>query len=1011
MHKWLNKIIPKVLAGDRILQNNFFIALFLCAIPPSIAIGITVYSYSLFLSTYPSTWIPYWMLGEGLTILLMGNILSLYTPRHFKLYTQVLLISISSMIFAMLLLSQLPWYWAPFIAVLILRACSSISGVIIWGMVSTLFYHRQFKNIFNRFTISASVASLLSPLFYAWISHVFHLSSILVFLIILLMAGYFIINLTTRIATNPGEQLKKQQQSTSPFQFPLFRILLAVMLVISIVFQGIEFLMRNQLEMHFNQEEIATFISLFLLMTNTLALGMQVIAPQVFSKFKFYIILQGILIVIILGSSLYWFIPSLWPAVYLNGITLIFYYSWINLIYRSTNNIFPPAIKMKSDLILKSFAAPLGVIVAAILAFFSTRFTIILNFLPLIFIILLAFGIMLSYLLFRHYSNTLKEMITTTIFSFTGTKNLKELERLQNLILDTLQKPSIEPIEIALITPKIFETPPPELYQILKQNPHKEIQNTVVKVLNQYSIDVIDSKKLIALYRHNTTLTESARHSLSQLLSDIHSNVLLKDAKAKLVKEPTTKNALLILLKNGDTSDYIFAVNLTVELAQSADPQKRIIAAKLLYALGAGRFYDLKSQLLTDKEPSVRFCAFHHLPAQDVLNMLPVVGRFLNQNTIRILHQRFHLSELIDLSKQLVTLYQSHPQEYFLSAIAFITPLPDDILEQYVIEFLETKNSYYRNFIALKILERKKSITFSPKLQQQLIKALNFEIDLIEQYKILLNIPELQPATVILNNRIYHTRQRFLYWYAAYHQDTSQTASNINTINPYHVTGRNRNIQDKAIEFLLTNEDNVSIRTLIEKAFAEDAPHQSEHQTTDWKMILTDDDWLFQLLSQYPLEGNHDMNPLQRTIALQQTDFFESLQDEVLFELGQACEFLDCAPEQRIITEGEEGDSLYILIKGEVMVYKGEELLTTIKPFKCFGEMALFDENNKRTSTVIAKERTILLVLHKESFLAMTNEFPQILHNIIKIITKRYLGQIEMLENKLSLADSNQGIT
>ncbi|KGP63776.1 hypothetical protein EP47_06025 [Legionella norrlandica] len=142
------------------------------------------------------------------------------------------------------------------------------------------------------------------------------------------------------------------------------------------------------------------------------------------------------------------------------------------------------------------------------------------------------------------------------------------------------------------------------------------------------------------------------------------------------------------------------------------------------------------------------------------------------------------------------------------------------------------------------------------------------------------------------------------------------------------------------------------------------------------------------------------MNPLQRAIALQQTDFFESLPDEVLFELGQSCELLDCAPEEIIITEGDEGDRMYVLVQGEILIYKNNELLATLEPFKCFGEMAFFGAN-RRTSTAIAKDRALLLVLDKEHFFTITNEFPQILHNIIQIISQRFQAQIAILENKI----------
>lgn len=128
MKDWSARLIPKVLSGDKKLQNNFFLSILLSIIPAAFAIGTTVFNYSIFLSIYPSSWIPYWMLGEGFTIFILGNIFSLYTPKNFKKYIQANFLAISLILILILLLNWSTWYWAPFISILLLRACSSLLG-------------------------------------------------------------------------------------------------------------------------------------------------------------------------------------------------------------------------------------------------------------------------------------------------------------------------------------------------------------------------------------------------------------------------------------------------------------------------------------------------------------------------------------------------------------------------------------------------------------------------------------------------------------------------------------------------------------------------------------------------------------------------------------------------------------------------------------------------------------------------------------------------------------------
>ncbi|KGP63777.1 hypothetical protein EP47_06030 [Legionella norrlandica] len=817
MEVWFRKLIPSTLLGDKELQRNFFLALLLSAMPAAFSIGTTVFNYSIFLSTYPSAWIPYWMFGDGVTLFLLGNVFSLFTPKNFKKYIQTNFFIIGIILMFILLLIRTNWYWGPFVSILILRACSSILGAIVWSFISTLFYYRQFKAIFNRFTVAATLASIGAPLLYATLTSFMQVSLLPLLFLIFLAIGFLLTSFTVRvISPETEEQGKKKVISSSPIRYPLFRTLIIVTILFNIIFQLAEFLFRKQLEINFDKEQIGTFVSFFLLTGNAILLGTQAIGAVIFSRIKFHFILQFVFLLVLILGTIYWITPTLWPAVILCSLGVIFPYGWLTMIFKSIVNVFPPTIIIKSEIFLKSYCGPISISISALFAILSAYSAATITYFPIIFIVLSIFGIFLSVKLFKRYSNTLKEIITSGC-SF-GLREEKEQEYMQNLVLTTLNKPTVGPLEIALITPKLFKTPPSLLYQILTDNTKREIQNVVIKVLDQYPSNILDSDKLIALYQ-NAELHPGARELLYKLLSNVHSEVLIEDAKARLKENPTTKNALLILLNNGAVPDYIVALNLTVNLAHSNNAKHRVIAAKVLHALGSGRFYDLKGNLLTDKDPLVRITAFHHLPAQDVLDMLPTLGKFLNRNTINILHQRFELKKLLSLAHELMKLYRKTPDEYRDSAQAFIVPLPDQSVEPFIIEFLNEKHTYLRTLMATQLLERKLKVTFTKKLCESLLDALHFEVNLIQQYYMLSTLESLWPIKPLLHNRIYYAKQRFLYWYASYHTNTINISASIAKINPYYVTRDNKNIQDKAIEFLITHENKLVIRKLIETAF------------------------------------------------------------------------------------------------------------------------------------------------------------------------------------------------
>jgi cAMP-dependent protein kinase regulator len=76
---------------------------------------------------------------------------------------------------------------------------------------------------------------------------------------------------------------------------------------------------------------------------------------------------------------------------------------------------------------------------------------------------------------------------------------------------------------------------------------------------------------------------------------------------------------------------------------------------------------------------------------------------------------------------------------------------------------------------------------------------------------------------------------------------------------------------------------------------------------------------------------------------------------------------------EAVITQGEQGDVLYLIEKGELDCYKtfnkeeGQKHLKIYYPGEAFGELALL-YNAPRAATIIAKEDCILWALDRETF-------------------------------------------
>jgi CRP-like cAMP-binding protein/Zn-dependent protease len=111
-----------------------------------------------------------------------------------------------------------------------------------------------------------------------------------------------------------------------------------------------------------------------------------------------------------------------------------------------------------------------------------------------------------------------------------------------------------------------------------------------------------------------------------------------------------------------------------------------------------------------------------------------------------------------------------------------------------------------------------------------------------------------------------------------------------------------------------------------------------------------------------------DFEPtLQQVAELRGLHCFAGLSTAQLWELLERGEWVSFAPGERIMREGDFGDSFYAISSGQVDIVKDERLVTTIGRGSYFGEVALLMEV-PRTATVIARTPVRAFRLDREGF-------------------------------------------
>lgn len=147
-----------------------------------------------------------------------------------------------------------------------------------------------------------------------------------------------------------------------------------------------------------------------------------------------------------------------------------------------------------------------------------------------------------------------------------------------------------------------------------------------------------------------------------------------------------------------------------------------------------------------------------------------------------------------------------------------------------------------------------------------------------------------------------------------------------------------------------------------------------------------------------------DPQKTRRLVSLRSIPLFASLPDRQLDKISPMIRDTEHAPGERIITYGEPGRALSIIVKGQVEVLKPgddgqEKLLGILSTGECFGEMSLLT-GDPCSATIRARDQVKTLTVLKADFDALLARNP---------VLNRYFSKLLALRlNKLSKQFSDE---
>ena len=139
---------------------------------------------------------------------------------------------------------------------------------------------------------------------------------------------------------------------------------------------------------------------------------------------------------------------------------------------------------------------------------------------------------------------------------------------------------------------------------------------------------------------------------------------------------------------------------------------------------------------------------------------------------------------------------------------------------------------------------------------------------------------------------------------------------------------------------------------------------------------------------------------LEKTMLLKTVDLFQDIPSELLSQISQISKAKDYESGEVIFNEGDYGDSMFIVIEGEVSIQKNGKSIALLDKGSSLGEMALLD-NETRSADAAAKVDSVLLKINQDVFYELMEGNADIMKQIIRLLTSRIRDANSKLEKTL----------
>lgn len=124
---------------------------------------------------------------------------------------------------------------------------------------------------------------------------------------------------------------------------------------------------------------------------------------------------------------------------------------------------------------------------------------------------------------------------------------------------------------------------------------------------------------------------------------------------------------------------------------------------------------------------------------------------------------------------------------------------------------------------------------------------------------------------------------------------------------------------------------------------------------------------------------------IERVLALRRTALFAAVPDHVLAGLARVVSEVSMDVDDVILADGDEGDSMLIVVSGRLRVDVGGHPVTELGAGASIGELSVLSPD-RRSGTVVATDPGLLLRLERTVFDELMVDHPELARSVITML-------------------------